>query len=323
MKPALLEELVSRVGCEVRFHEPLANYTTYRIGGPAAAVCFPRNAEEVATVLRLARETGTRWLVLGLGSNVLIGDQGFDGIVLRIGKGLDRVEREEDGTVWKVGAGLPTPLLARRTAAAGLAGVHLLVGVPGTVGGGVFMNAGAHGQEFGRVVRAVTVVNEKGECLTLDGASIPWRYRESGLESCAVVEARIQLEPDDPRALQEGIRKHLKWRKAGTPFTQPCCGSVFRNPFPLQPPGASRQSPAAESRETTSQVPRTAGQLIDAAGMKGFTVGRAQVSPKHANYIVNLGGATAADVLAVIEAVRERVLRQFGIELKLEVKVIS
>lgn len=322
MKPALLEELVSRVGCEVRFDEPLANYTTYRIGGPAAALCFPRNPEEIAAVLRLARETGTRWLVLGLGSNVLIGDQGFDGIVLRLGKGLDRIEREADGTVWKVGAGLPTPLLARRTAAAGLAGVHLLVGVPGTVGGGVFMNAGAHGQEFSRVVRAVTVVNEEGECLTLEGASIPWRYRDSGLESCVVVEARIELQAEDPRLLEEGIRKHLRWRKWGTPFTQPCCGSVFRNPFPTQPPGASRNAPA-ESPGVAPGVPQTAGQLIDAAGMKGFTVGRAQVSPRHANYIVNLGGATAAEVLAVIDAVRERVLRQFGIELQLEVKVIT
>ncbi len=310
MRFGVLEELTCRLHCEVRFDEPLSEYTTYRIGGPAAAMVLPRSAEDVAIAVRFARETGVPYLALGLGSNVLIGDRGFEGIVIRIGKGMGRLEREGEGTVWRVGAGLPIPILARRTAGAGQAGVHLLVGVPGTVGGGVFMNAGAHGQEFGRVVKEVTVVDSAGEWRTLKGEEISWRYRESGLGSNVVVEAVVELEPGDPRELREEISRHLRWRKAGTPFTQPCCGSVFRNPVP---PGASRAVSAA----------KTAGQLIDAAGMKGFTVGRAQVSPKHANYIVNLGGATAADVLAVIDAVRERVLREFGIELELEVKVIG
>lgn len=310
MKSGVLEKLPARLSCEVRFNEPLAGYTTYRIGGPAAAMVLPRSPEDVAAVVRFARESGTPYLALGLGSNVLVSDRGFDGIVIRIGKGMDWLKREGEGTLWRAGAGLPTPLLARRTAAAGQAGVHLLVGVPGTVGGGVFMNAGAHGQEFSRVVREVTLVDSSGECRSLKGEEIPWRYRESGLDSNVVVEAAIELEPADPRELREEVARHLRWRKAGTPFTQPCCGSVFRNPFP--PGTAGPQGPG-----------KTAGQLIDAAGLKGFTVGGAQVSPQHANYIVNLGGATAADVLAVIEAVRERVLEEFGIELELEVKVIA
>jgi UDP-N-acetylmuramate dehydrogenase len=310
VKSGVLEELAAKLCCEVRFDEALAGYTTYRIGGPAAAMVFPRNAEEVAAVVRFARETGTHYLVLGLGSNVLIADRGFDGIVIRIGKGMDRLEREGEGTVWRVGAGLPTPLLARRTAAAGQAGVHLLVGVPGTVGGGVFMNAGAHGQEFGRVVREVKVVGSDGEYRRLSGDQIPWRYRESGLDPNVVVEVVLELELADPRELREAVARHLRWRTGGTPFNQPCCGSVFRNP---SPPGGAR----------AGALSKTAGQLIDAAGMKGFTVGGAQVSFKHANYIVNLGGATAADVLAVIDAVRERVLEEFGVELELEVKVIA
>ncbi len=310
MKSGVLDELAARLRCEIRFDEPLSEYTTYRIGGPAAAMVFPRSAEDVAEVVRLARETGMPYLVLGLGSNVLIADRGFDGIVVRIGKGMDRLEREGEGTVWRVGAGLPTPLLARRTAAAGQAGMHLLIGVPGTVGGGVFMNAGAHGQEFGRVVKEVRVVDSAGECRWLKGEEIAWRYRGSGLDSKVVVEAVIELQPRDFRELREEVSWHLRWRKAGTPFTQPCCGSVFRNP-----------ALAGVSSEAARR--KTAGQLIDAAGMKGFTVGRAQVSPKHANYIVNLGGATASDVLAVIDAVRERVLKSFGIELELEVKVIA
>lgn len=294
-----MHQLGSRVRGEVRFDEPLASYTTYRIGGPASALVLPRSVEDVAATLRFARETETRWLVLGLGSNVLIADQGFDGIVLRLGKGLDRVAAEGE-TMWKVGAGLPTPHLARRSAAAGLGGVHLLIGVPGTVGGGVYMNAGAHGQDFSQVVRSAEVVEPDGSLRTIPGSAVPWRYRESGLEGRIVVGAAIELRPEDPKELKEGVRRHLRWRKEGTPFTEPCCGSVFRNPG----------------------KPRTAGHLIDAAGMKGFTIGRAQVSPVHANYIVNLGGGTARDVLAVIEAVRERVMREFGVELELEVKII-
>lgn len=302
MTPAVMHELGSRVRGEARFDEPLASYSTYRIGGPASALVLPRSVEDVAATLRFARETGTRWLVLGLGSNVLIPDEGFDGIVLRLGKGLDQVA-VEDQTRWKVGAGVPTPHLARRSAAAGLGGVHLLVGVPGTVGGGVFMNAGAHGQDYSQVVRSVDVVEPDGSFRTIPDSAVPWRYRESGLDGKVVVGATIELRPEDPRALEEGVARHLQWRKQGTPFTEPCCGSVFRNPLA---PGQ----------------PRTAGQLIDAAGLKGFTIGGAQVSTMHANYIVNTGGAKAGDVLAVIEAVREKVLREFGLHLELEVKVI-
>lgn len=302
MTPAVRHELASQIRGEVHYDEPLAPYSTYRIGGPARVLVLPRSAEDVAATLRFARDTGARWLVLGLGSNVLIADQGFDGIVIRIGKGLDQVTIESE-TTWRVGAGLPTPHLARRSAAAGLGGGHLLVGVPGTVGGGVFMNAGAHGQDFSQLVRSVSVVEPDGSSRIIPAAAIEWKYRESGLTGRVIVGATVELRPEDPRALKEGVARHLKWRKEGTPFTEPCCGSVFRNPL----------SPAQ---------PRTAGHLIDAAGLKGFTVGGAQVSPRHANYIVNLGGATAQDVLAVIDAVRSRVLKEFGLTLELEVKII-
>lgn len=309
MRAAALRDLAALVRGSVVFDEPLASYTTYRIGGPASALVQPRSVNDVAATVRFARETGTRWLALGLGSNVLIGDQGFDGIVIRLGKGLDQV-RPESGTRWRVGAGHPTPLLARRSAAAGLGGVDLLIGVPGTVGGGVYMNAGAHGQDFSQVVRSVELVDADGELRVIPASAVRWRYRESGLDGNVVVGATIELHPQDPEQLKNGVRRHLKWRKEGTPFNEPCCGSVFRNP------SAPATAAAAEKR-------RTAGQLIDAAGMKGFTIGRAQVSPMHANYIVNLGGATASDVLGVIEAVRERVRREFGIELELEVKIIQ
>ncbi len=308
MNSTALQELQARVRGEVRFAEPLAGYTTYRIGGPAAALVLPSSVDDVVETLRFAAESGTPWLALGLGSNVLISDSGFDGIVIRLGKGLDRVERGVGGDehVWAVGAGVPTPQLARQTANAGLAGVQRLIGVPGSVGGGVFMNAGAHGQDFASVVRSVELVEADGNVRELAAGEIQWRYRSSGLGQRVVVGAAVALEPADPAELQRDVRKHLEWRKAGTPFNEPCCGSVFRNPD--APPEGG---------------PRTAGQLIDALGLKGYSAGGAQVSPMHANYIVNSGEASASDVLAVIGHVRERVGAEYGIELQLEVRVIE
>jgi UDP-N-acetylmuramate dehydrogenase len=310
MRASALRDLAAAVRGRVEPDAPLARCTTYRIGGPAALLLHPAGPDDVVTALRFARERGMRWMALGLGSNVLIADRGFDGLVIRLGKGLDGVERGTGGepTHWTTGAGLPIPLLARQSAEAGMSGVQRLIGVPGTVGGGVFMNAGAHGQDLASVVRSVEVVGADGARRTLDATSIPWAYRSSGLPRVVVLSARVALTRADPAELAEDLRRHLEWRKAGTPFSEPCCGSVFRNPPPDDLP---------------SEGPRTAGQLIDAAGLKGYRVGGAEVSCKHANYIVNTGGATAADVLAVIEAVRSRVLRELGVELGLEVEIVG
>lgn len=292
----------------IRRDAPLAPFTTYRIGGPADALFEPGSAEDVQQALAVARRDGVPWMVLGLGSNVLVADTGWRGLVLRMGRAMAAVERA--GVLWQVGAGLPTPLLARRSAAEGAAGVHRLVGVPGTVGGGVYMNAGAHGQEFRQVVRRLTLVNAAGEVEERAGTAVPWTYRSSGLGNVVVLGATIELEEADPDRLKAEIEDNLRWRKAGTPFSEPCCGSVFRNP-----PGAGRGGGKGETR--------TAGQLIDAAGMKGFRVGGAEVSRVHANYIVNTGGATAAEVMAVIDAVRGRVSDRFGVGLELEVRLVG
>lgn len=309
LTPALRSGLESRLKSEVRFEEPLARYSTYRIGGPARAVVLPQTVADVVAATTFAREQGISWLALGLGSNLLISDRGFDGIVIRIGKGLDRVERSgPEGHLWSVGAGLPTPLLARQSAAAGHGGAQRLIGVPGTVGGGIFMNAGAHGQDFSLITRSVDVIESDGKFRTIPSSQVSWRYRSSGLEGVVVVGGTFALEPGDPEQTRDELASYLKKRREGTPFDEPCCGSVFRNPAgPVS--GAAGQ--------------RTAGQLIEACGLKGFRVGGAEVSPKHANYIVNLGTATAADVQGVIGAVRERVHREFGVALELEVKLIG
>src|SRR5213594_872642 len=280
-------------------NEPLARYTTYRIGGPARYLVLPADADDVVKALEFARDRGLPWVVLGLGSNVLVKDGGFPGLVIRMGKGLDRFEMK--GATAIVGAGLPIPILSRRTAEAGFAGVERFIGIPGTVGGGVVMNAGAHGAEFAEIVTEVTVVDPKGKARPIARKQISYKYRGSNLENLVVLEAKLALIEEPPAKLKELQGKLLRWRKAGTPFDQPCCGSVFKNPG----------------------GPRTAGALIDEAGLKGFTIGGAQVSTLHANYFINKGNATATDMLKLIEHVRKTVAKKLGVELELEVKVIG
>src|SRR3954471_18682509 len=182
--------LRDRVAGTVRDGESVARYSTYRIGGPAT-VLLPKTPEDVAAALRLASDTGTPWFALGLGSNILLPDEGLDALVIRMGKGLDRLQQDQDR--WSIGAGLPAPLAARRTAEAGFAGLHIFVGVPGTVGGGVYMNAGCHGGDWSEVVETVTVVDQTGTDSVVDRKDIPFSYRRSGLNGRLVLETRVRL----------------------------------------------------------------------------------------------------------------------------------
>jgi UDP-N-acetylmuramate dehydrogenase len=304
--PAFAAGLRARVRGEVREGEGLARYSTYRIGGPAT-VLLPLTPDDVGAAVRFAAGAGVPWFALGLGSNLLLPDEGLDALVIRLGKGLDHLVR--DGDRWRIGAGLPAPLAARRTAEAGHAGLHRFVGVPGTVGGGVYMNAGCHGAEWADVVERVTVVDADGDLRVLERREIPFGYRRSGLEGRVVVEAQVALRPEDPVTLGAELAELFRWRQQGTPFNQPCCGSVFQNPG-----GASWKREGG---------PRTAGQLIEAAGLKGFCLGGAEISPMHANYFVNTGQATAADVMALIAHARRVVEEKFGVRLETEVKLIS
>lgn len=280
-------------------NEPLARYNTWRIGGPARYLAMPADSEDVVRALELAQDRGLPWVVLGLGSNVLVKDGGFPGVVIRMGKGLDRFEMK--GATAIIGGGMPTPILARRTAEAGFAGVERFIGIPGTVGGGIFMNAGCHGAEFSEVVTEVTVMDPRGKVKQLSRKQISFKYRSTNLEGI-VIEAKLVLGEESPAKLKELQSKLLRWRKAGTPFDQPCCGSTFTNP-----PGGTK----------------TAGMLIDECGLKSFTIGGAQVSTLHANYIINKGTATASDVLKVIEHVRKTVAKKTGVTLELECKIIG
>ncbi len=304
--PKFVEKLRGRVAGKVREAEPVGRYSTYRIGGPST-VLLPAGPDDVGVALTLAAEAGVPWFAIGLGSNILLPDAGLDALVIRLGKGLDRIS--PNGNSWTIGAGLPAPLAARRTAEAGFGGLHIFVGVPGTVGGGVYMNAGCHGGDWAEVVERVTVVDTRGKDVVLQRPEIPFTYRRSGLEGRIVLDVTVRLRQEEQAHLDEAIAEMFEWRQRGTPFNQPCCGSVFKNP-------------AGPSWKQESG-PRTAGQLIEAAGLKGFTVGGAQVSPMHANYFVNTGSATASDVRKLIEQVQRVVQEKFGVGLEPEVKIIG
>jgi UDP-N-acetylmuramate dehydrogenase len=185
----------------------------------------------------------------------------------------------------------------------------MMVGVPGTVGGGVYMNAGCHGGQWADVTTRVTVAGLDGQLRVMNAAEIPWQYRWSGLKDVIVVEAEVRLAPRDAAELDAEVERLFAWRQQGTPFNQPCCGSVFKNPPGAAPSGWSR--------------PWTAGSVLEAAGLKGTRVGGAEISPMHANYFVNTGAATASDVRSLIALAREAVRKRFGIELETEVKLVG
>ena len=296
--------LRSKVRGDVREGEALSRWSTYRIGGPAT-VLFPASAEDVASALRHCNAAGVPWFALGLGSNLLFPDSGLDALVIRIGKGLDQITQRNDE--WVLGAGIPAPLAAKRTAAAGWGGIHKMVGVPGSVGGGVVMNAGCHGAEWRDVVKSVHTVDAQGHDHLVDAAQAGFSYRRSDLGHVVVLSTTVKLHSADAALLEEETDSLYRWRKDGTPFNQPCCGSVFKNPdIPEPDPGS----------------PRSSGQFIEATGLKGLRVGGVEVSPMHANYFVNTGDGTAVDVMELMQIVRSKVHDEWGVLLEPEVKLL-
>jgi UDP-N-acetylmuramate dehydrogenase len=289
------ERLRELLGDDISFDEPLASKTSMRLGGPAAAFARAPGVDMLVRLLALCSDEAIAWTMLGLGSNVLVSDAGFPGVVIRLGPEFTRIAIE--GTSLLAGGAAPIVAVCREAAKAGLAGAQALVGVPGTVGGAIRMNAGTQ-VEIGDLVRRVEVVvaGEDVRSYTLPEFS----YRRSTLDRRAVVcAAELELRPGDRSSLQAELRRHIERRNATQPLELPNSGSIFRNPLGDH-----------------------AARLIETAGCKGLRVGGAQVSEKHANFIVNRGGATCADVLALIDEVREAVKRAHDVELELEVQLL-
>jgi UDP-N-acetylmuramate dehydrogenase len=288
-----------RVCRDVRRDEPLSRHVSFRIGGPADVLVAPRTIEELRdAALYLLRER-LAFIVLGAGSNVLVSDRGIRGVVLKIGKGVDRVSIDGTTVVAESGAGLPA--LARRCAGRGLSGLEFAAGIPASVGGAVVMNAGAHGHAMAEVIRGVRVVTADGEQVRM-APELGYAYRASALQTalCVVLDATLHLTRGDATEVRRRTDEWLRQRGETQPVGPPSSGCVFRNP-----PGDH------------------AGRLIDLAGGKGLSVGGARVSELHANYIVNTGQATAADVTAVIDKVSALVMEKFRVSLEPEIKFMG
>lgn len=297
MRP-FFEKCTGSLRGEVLAAEPLSRHTTWRIGGPADLFIVPADRADLMTALRLLKDEGVPWLVLGYGSNVLVRDGGVRGAVI-CPRRLRRITFDGGKRV-RVEGGLPLMALVREAARRGLAGVETLAGIPGSVGGAVAMNAGAGGREMADLLMAARIAGEEGE--------EEWRperfafgYRSSAVGAeRIVVEATLQLRGAAAEEVQAELRQRLAHRRQAQNVGFPNAGSVFKNP-PGQP----------------------AWRLIEEAGMRGARAGGAKVSEVHANFIVNVGGATAADVESLIERVRRTVHRKHGIRLEPEVRVIG
>lgn len=284
---------------DVRQDEPMSRHVYLRIGGPADLLVIPRSLAQLQAVVELLFAEEIRFAVIGQGSNVLVGDRGVRGVVVKIGKGCDRVRFEGARMIAGAGAGLPS--IAQEAARLGLAGLEFAAGIPGSVAGAVVMNAGAHGGSMSDVVESVTVLTPQGpRCLR--PADLAFGYRSSVLQARPWVVASVDLalRPDDPAAVRARLEGNLALRSARQPIGVASCGCMFRNP------------PCDH-----------AGRLIEAAGCKGMSVGRARVSKVHANFIINEGGATASDVLTLAEKIRNLSRERFGVPLDLEVKLLG
>lgn len=310
---AAAELLGAALGDRVGWDVPLAPLTTYRVGGPAAMFVDVRSLDDLAVIAEVRRATGVPVLVVGRGSNMLVADAGFAGVAISIAELADHVVLREPGEhvgdddrrEVVAGGGVALPVLARRTAAASIAGFEWAVGVPGSIGGAVRMNAGGHGSDMASVVVDVRVFDldrPNAGLVTVPVASLGLRFRASSLPASQIVhEARLALRAGDRASSEATIAEIVHWRREHQPGGQNC-GSVFVNPVP-------------------GEV--AAGALIDGLGLRGFRIGTAHVSEKHANFIQAADGGSADDVRAVMEAVRHRVVDATGYLLRSEVRLVG
>lgn len=289
----------------VRVNEPLGRHTTFRIGGAAELFCMPSTAVQLARILELCRQHGARVYLLGNGSNTLFSDAGFAGAVVCLTGLTSRftVSRQPDGgAVLHAPAGMMLSALCSAAQADGLAGLEFAFGIPGTVGGAVYMNAGAYGGEMRDVLQAVTFLDEELHLQTLPVQALELGYRTSIFEhrNWCILEAQIALHSGDPEEIRTAMQEYMCRRREKQPLEYPSAGSTFKRP-----------------------AGQFAGKLIEDCGLRGFRVGGAAVSEKHCGFVVNLGGATCADVVALTDQVRSMVQQQTGYTLEREIRVVE
>ncbi|MDR1570876.1 MAG: UDP-N-acetylmuramate dehydrogenase [Oscillospiraceae bacterium] len=301
------------VRADIRLYEPLSRWTTFRVGGSADALFIPRDEAELIKAIRAARDTNTPLTVIGNGSNLLVRDGGIRGLVLRIGPECEEAlgntqepvcgtEPGADNIRLTVGAGVTLSQAARAAQRAGLAGMEAISGIPGSVGGAAWMNAGAYDREMSNIVESVRAIGRDGDALAFEGDALAFRYRGSAMMDAGVAITRVtfRLTEDDPRAIEERTAQYTAKRRAKQPLAAASAGSFFKRP-----------------------AGHFAGKLIEDAGLKGLTVGGAQVSQMHAGFIINKGGASAADIIRLKDEVIARVFDKFGVRLEPEVRILG
>ena len=291
--------ILSKNSVIVEKNVSLAKYTTMRVGGPADYFVEPRDEKTLICVLRAARECGVPLLLMGNGSNLLVRDGGFRGVAVRLGKGFSVISATESGLYAQSGALLSA--LARTAADESFTGLEFAQGIPGTVGGGVYMNAGAYGGELAQAVESVRALRGE-EIVSIPGEEMAFGYRHSRAmeENLIVLGASFRLQKGDPAAIEAAMRDFAARRRDKQPLEYPSCGSFFKRP-----------------------QGHFAGALIEQAGLKGTRVGGAQVSEKHAGFLINTGGASARDVLSLMALVQRTVETRFQVRLEPEVRIVG
>lgn len=296
----VIKEIISLHLGKVLINEKLSNYTTYRVGGKVRAICYPKGEEELIKLVTFLKEKNIKYIVLGNGSNVLFSDQLYDGIIIKLDN-FNKISIEKN--IITVGAGYPLIRLSNDAMRNSLIGLEFANGIPGTVGGAIFMNAGAYSEDMSKIVESVRVLTSDMKIKEFTNKQMKFSYRTSMLQKhldYICVSAKLKLENGNSKEIEKIMIERRNQRRATQPLNYPSAGSVFRNPEGMY-----------------------AGKLIDDMGLKGYTVGKAMVSEKHANFIINMGNAKASDIKKIIDLIKQKALIKYGIRLHVEQRLIN
>lgn len=292
-------EYVKNEGISYIENEPMALHTTFKIGGPARLAVFPKNENEISDVIKKCKEENVRYMVVGNGSNLLVADEGIDAVVILLGKNFGEVKLIDDTTIFAE-AGAPLMKVCRFALENGLSGLEFAYGIPGSCGGGAFMNAGAYGGELGDVMFRCDHIDQDGNKGSLEGDDLKLAYRHSAYyeNGCVITGAYFKMQKADKEEIKAKMDDYMSRRRDKQPLEYPSAGSTFKRP-----------------------EGNFAGALIEQCGLKGTSVGGAEISTKHAGFVINKGGATCKDVLDLCKKVADTVKAEKGIELEMEVRV--
>ena len=296
----IIKEIISRHLGKVIINERISNYTTYRVGGKVRAICYPKGEDELIELVKILKDNEIKYFVLGNGSNVLFSDKLYDGVIIKLDN-FNKINIQDNKI--EVGAGYPLVKLSNDAMKNSLVGLEFASGIPGTVGGAIFMNAGAYGEDMSKIVSSVRILTNDLKIIELNNKDMEFSYRTSILQKhlgYICLSAKLELNYGKQEEI-EGIMSERRIQRRNTqPLNYPSAGSVFRNPTGMY-----------------------AGKMIEDMGLKGYTVGRAMVSTKHANFIINMGNAKAIDIKRIIDLIKQKALTKYGIRLHVEQRLIN